>query len=52
MSFQFLTEVKLMKQLDKAFDEEFSQVSVAYTTGGLTISASQTEAENMNDYFR
>ena len=30
----------------QAFDEEFSQVSVAYTTGGLTISASQTEAEN------
>jgi outer membrane protein OmpU len=29
------------------FDEEFSQISVAYTTGGLTISASQTEAENM-----
>ena len=28
------------------FDEEFSQVSVAYTTGGLTLSASQTEAEN------
>ena len=28
------------------FDEEFSQVSVAYTTGGLTVSASQTEAEN------
>jgi outer membrane protein OmpU len=33
----------------QAFDEEFSQISVAYTTGGLTISASQTEAENMND---
>ena len=30
----------------QSFDEEFSQVSVAYTTGGLTISASQTEAEN------
>ena len=28
------------------FDEEFSQVSVAYTTGGLTVSASQTDAEN------
>ena len=28
------------------FDEEFSQISVAYTTGGLTVSASQTEAEN------
>jgi len=33
----------------QTFDEEFSQISVAYTTGGLTISASQTEAENMND---
>jgi outer membrane protein OmpU len=31
----------------QSFDEEFSQVSVAYTTGGLTISASQTEAENV-----
>jgi len=31
----------------QTFDEEFSQVSVAYTTGGLTISASQTEGENM-----
>ena len=30
----------------KTFDQEFSQVSVAYTTGGMTISASQTEAEN------
>ena len=33
----------------QSFDEEFSQISVAYTTGGLTISASQTEAENMGD---
>ena len=33
----------------QSFDEEFSQVSVAYTTGGLTISASQTEAENATD---
>ena len=33
----------------QSFDEEFSQISVAYTTGGLTISASQTEAENMNE---
>jgi outer membrane protein OmpU len=33
----------------QTFDEEFSQVSVAYTTGGLTISASQTEGENMNE---
>jgi outer membrane protein OmpU len=33
----------------QAFDEEFSQVSVSYTSGGLTISASQTEAENMNE---
>ena len=30
----------------QSFDEEFSQISVSYTTGGLTISASQTEAEN------
>jgi len=30
----------------QTFDEEFSQISVAYTTGGMTISASQTEAEN------
>ena len=30
----------------QSFDEEFSQIAVAYTTGGLTISASQTEAEN------
>jgi len=28
------------------FDQEFSAISVAYTTGGMTISASQTEAEN------
>ena len=28
------------------YDEEFSQVSVSYTTGGLTVSASQTDAEN------
>jgi len=27
-------------------DEEFSEVSVSYTTGGLTISARQTDAEN------
>jgi len=33
----------------QSFDEEFSQVSVAYTTGGLTVSASQTDAENMNE---
>jgi len=31
---------------NQAFDEEFSQISVAYTTGGLTLSASQTDAEN------
>jgi outer membrane protein OmpU len=31
----------------QTFDEEFSQVSVAYTTGGLTVSASQTDAENV-----
>jgi outer membrane protein OmpU len=31
----------------QSFDEEFAQISVAYTTGGLTISASQTEGENM-----
>ena len=31
----------------QSYDEEFSQVSVSYTTGGLTVSASQTEAENM-----
>ena len=31
----------------QTYDEEFSQVSVSYTTGGLTVSASQTEAENM-----
>ena len=30
----------------QSFDEEFSQVSVSYTTGGLTLSASTTEAEN------
>ena len=29
------------------YDEEFQQVSVAYTSGGLTVSASQTEAEGM-----
>ena len=33
----------------QSFDEEFSQVSVSYTTGGLTISASQTDAENATD---
>jgi outer membrane protein OmpU len=31
----------------QTFDEEFSQISVAYTTGGLTVSASQTDAENV-----
>ena len=31
----------------QTYDEEFAQVSVAYTTGGLTVSASQTEAEGM-----
>jgi len=31
-----------------SYDQEFAQVSVAYTTGGLTISASQTEGENMS----
>ena len=30
----------------QTYDEEFSQVAVSYTTGGLTISASQTDAEN------
>ena len=30
----------------QTFDEEFSQVAVSYTTGGLTVSASKTEAEN------
>jgi len=30
----------------QSFDEEFSQVAVSYTTGGLTLSASTTEAEN------
>ena len=30
----------------QSYDEEFSQVAVSYTTGGLTISASQTDAEN------
>ena len=33
----------------QSFDEEFSQVSVSYTTGGLTATVSQTEAENMGD---
>jgi outer membrane protein OmpU len=31
----------------QTYDEEFQQVSVAYTSGGLTVSASQTEAEGM-----
>jgi outer membrane protein OmpU len=30
----------------QVFDEEFAQVAVSYTTGGLTVSASKTEAEN------
>ena len=30
----------------QTFDEEFAQVAVSYTTGGLTVSASKTEAEN------
>ena len=46
MSFQLVMEVKHMKRLDKTFDEEFAQVAVSYTTGGLTVSASKTEAEN------
>ena len=33
----------------QGYDEEFSQVSVSYTTGGLTATVSQTEAENMGD---
>ena len=32
--------------VSQGHDEEFSQVAVSYTTGGLTISASQTDAEN------
>ena len=28
-------------------DEEFDQISVSYTTGGLTASVSQTSAENV-----
>ena len=30
-------------------DEEFDQISVSYTTGGLTASVSQTSAENVTD---
>ena len=29
-------------------DAEFSKLSVAYTAGGMTISASQQEAENIS----
>ena len=29
-------------------DEEFDQISVSYTTGGLTATVSQTNAENIN----
>jgi outer membrane protein OmpU len=32
---------------DQTYDEEFSQISVSYTTGGLTASVSQTDAENV-----
>jgi outer membrane protein OmpU len=32
---------------DQNYDEEFSQISVSYTTGGLTASVSQTDAENV-----
>jgi outer membrane protein OmpU len=28
-------------------DEEFSQISVSYTTGGLTATISETDAENV-----
>ena len=30
----------------QTYDEEFSQISVSYTTGGLTATVSQTDAEN------
>ena len=47
MNFQFLTVLKLMKQLVTSYDEEFSQISVSYTTGGLTATVSETDAENV-----
>jgi outer membrane protein OmpU len=31
-----------------ATDEEFDQISVSYTTGGLTASVSQTNADNVD----
>jgi outer membrane protein OmpU len=30
----------------QSYDEEFEQISVSYTTGGLTASVSQTDATN------
>jgi outer membrane protein OmpU len=30
----------------QTYDEEFEQISVSYTTGGLTASVSQTDATN------
>ena len=32
----------------QSYDEEFSQISVSYTTGGLTASVRQTNADNVN----
>jgi outer membrane protein OmpU len=31
----------------QSYDEEFSQISVSYTTGGLTATVSETDAENV-----
>ena len=36
-----------METVDVATDEEFDQISVSYTTGGLTASVSQTNADNV-----
>jgi len=32
---------------DQSYDEEFSQISVSYTSGGLTATLSETDAENV-----
>jgi DNA-binding protein YbaB len=47
MNFQFLTDLKLMKHQIKTTDEEFDQISVSYTSGGLTATVSQTNADNV-----
>ena len=40
-------DLKLMETTGATTDEEFDQISVSYTTGGLTATVSQTNADNV-----